>query len=420
MRREGAIAIILKHTQATFMDRLTGKKQNISQQTIATTVELFCGIGGFRIAAQERNIRTLWANDICTKACKVYGDRFGSTELQPGDIHELVNEIPPHDLLTAGFPCQPFSSAGKKKGVRDPRGHFFETIVDVLHRHKPSFFILENVKRLLSMEEGTHFAKILSRLASLDYTIEWRLVNVMHLGLPQNRQRVVILGALEKDTKGAFPCIRLASTENLLELPEFNFQALTNFGNWTKIEAHNKRFPTWGIASSGRFFGYDFAQFSDAMPIVPLRAVLESNVDPQFDFTESTLKRLQDSTPVNNFVQGVQILYNQVGGARMGYTVFGIDGVAPTLTSTTSRHYERYKIGNQYRRLTNVEYARIQGFPDEHCAGISIYDQYPLFGNAVPPVIAGWVMDCILQNKIAVITTPKFEQLSLFSTPYAF
>jgi DNA (cytosine-5)-methyltransferase 1 len=77
MRREGAIAIILKHTQATFMDRLTGKKQNISQQTIATTVELFCGIGGFRIAAQERNIRTLWANDICPKACKVYRDRFG-------------------------------------------------------------------------------------------------------------------------------------------------------------------------------------------------------------------------------------------------------------------------------------------------------------------------------------------------------
>jgi hypothetical protein len=66
------------------------------------------------------------------------------------------------------------------------------------------------------------------------------------------------------------------------------------------------------------------------MPIVPLRTVLESNVDPQFDFTESTLKRLQDSTPVNDFIQGVQILYNQVGGARMSYTVFGIDGVAPT------------------------------------------------------------------------------------------
>jgi DNA (cytosine-5)-methyltransferase 1 len=402
------------------MDTLTGKKHSINQQTIATTVELFCGIGGFRIAAEERNIRTVWANDICPKACKVYRDRFGNAELRQGDIHELAHEIPPHDLLTAGFPCQPFSSAGKKKGVRDPRGHLFEVIVDVLHRYKPSFFILENVKRLLSMEEGTHFAKILSKLASLDYNIEWRLVNTMHFGLPQNRQRVVILGALKKEATGDFPSIRLASTENLLELPESNFKTFTNFENWTQIQAHRKRFPTWGIARVGRFFGYDFAHFSDAMPRVPLRTILESNLDPQFDFTESTLKRLQDSTPVNNFVQGVQILYNQVGGARMGYTVFGIDGVAPTLTSTTSRHYERYKIGNQYRRLTNVEYARIQGFPDEQCAGISIYDQYPLFGNAVPPVMVGWMMDCILQNKVAVMTTPKFEQLSLFSTPYAF
>ena len=155
------------------------------------------------------------------------------------------------------------------------------------------------------------------------------------------------------------------------------------------------------------------------MSAVTLGTILESDVDTQFDFTESTLKRLEDSTPVNHFVQGVQILYNQVGGARMGYTVFGIDGVAPTLTSTTSRHYERYKIGNKYRRLTNIEYARIQGFPDNHCTAVSIYDQYPLFGNAIPPVMAGWVMDCILENRVAKITMPKFEQLQLFSLPYA-
>lgn len=382
---------------------------------ICTTVELFCGIGGFRIAADQRNIGTIWANDRCPKACQVYRDRFGKAQLHQGDIYQLVDEIPPHDLLTAGFPCQPFSSAGKKKGVRDPRGHIFQVIIDVLQKHKPKFFILENVKRLLSMEEGTHFATILNELAHLDYTIEWRLVNAMHFGLPQNRQRVVILGSLEKDTKDNFPNIRLASTENIAELSDSTFQTLTNVENWTKIKDHGNRFPTWGLAQTGRFFGYNFAQFYPATPIVPLRAVLESDVDCQFDFTESTLNRLQNSTPVNDFVQGVQILYNQSGGARMGYTVFGIDGVAPTLTSTTSRHYERYKIGNQFRRLTNVEYARIQGFPDEHCAGISIYDQYALFGNAIPPVMAGWVMDCILENKIVQLKTPKFEQLSLFS-----
>lgn len=385
------------------------------QSPICTTVELFCGIGGFRIAADQRNIATIWANDRCPKAGQVYRDRFGKAQLHQGDIYQLVDEIPPHDLLTAGFPCQPFSSAGKKKGIRDPRGHIFQVIIDVLQKHKPKFFILENVKRLLSMEEGTHFATILNELAHLDYTIEWRLLNAMHFGLPQNRQRVVILGSLEKDIKDNFINIILASTKNIAELSDSTFQTLTNVKNWTKIKDHGNRFPTWGLAQTGCFFGYNFAQFYPATPIVPLRAVLESDVDCQFDFTESTLNRLQNSTPVNDFVQGVQILYNQSGGARMGYTVFGIDGVAPTLTSTTSRHYERYKIGNQFRRLTNVEYARIQGFPDEHCAGISIYDQYALFGNAIPPVMAGWVMDCILENKLVQLKTPKFEQLSLFS-----
>lgn len=385
------------------------------QSPICTTVELFCGIGGFRIAADQRTLRTIWANDHCPKACQVYRDRFGETSLHPGDIDQLVDEIPPHDLLTAGFPCQPFSSAGKKKGVRDPRGHIFQVIIDVLQKHKPKFFILENVKRLLSMEEGTHFATILNELANLDYRIEWRLVNAMHFGLPQNRQRVIILGTLEKDTQDNLPHIRLASTENIAELSDLTFQTMTNVEWWTKIKDHGTRFPTWGLAQTGHFFGYNFAQFYPATPIIPLRAVLESDVDCKFDFTESTLDRLQNSTPVNDFVQGVQILYNQSGGARMGYTVFGIDGVAPTLTSTTSRHYERYKIGNQFRRLTNVEYARIQGFPDEHCAGISIYDQYALFGNAIPPVMAGWVMDCILENKIVQLKTPTFEQLSLFS-----
>ncbi|HBB31797.1 MAG TPA: DNA (cytosine-5-)-methyltransferase [Cyanobacteria bacterium UBA8803] len=390
-----------------------------SQKPIVTTVELFAGIGGFRLAADARNIQTVWANDLCPKACQVYRNRFRDTQLRQGDIREFIQDIPPHDLLTAGFPCQPFSSAGKKKGVRDPRGHLFEAIVDVLCRYKPSFFILENVKRLLSMEGGTHFAKILSDLASLDYNIEWRLINTMHFGLPQNRQRVVILGALDKDKPRDFPIIRLASAEDLADLSNSLIKTLTCLDRWISIQAHSQKFPNWGLAQAGRFVGCNLTRFSEAMLPVPLSRVLESDAEPQFDFTESTLKRIKDSTPVNDFVQGVQILYNQVGGARMGYTVFGIDGVAPTLTSTTSRHYERYKIGNQYRRLTNVEYARIQGFPDNHCEGISIYDQYALFGNAMPPVMAGWVIDRVLNNQLMQLTIPPFEQLQLFSMPYA-
>lgn len=105
------------------------------------------------------------------------------------------------------------------------------------------------------------------------------------------------------------------------------------------------------------------------------------------------MRWIDKNSPVNRLVQGVEILSNQSGGARMGYTIFGVNGVAPTLTSTTSRHYERYKIGDRYRRLTNVEYARIQDFADTHCSRASVYDQYALLGNAVPPPIVGWVLD---------------------------
>jgi len=76
----------------------------------------------------------------------------------------------------------------------------------------------------------------------------------------------------------------------------------------------------------------------------------------------------------------------------MGYSIFGVDGVAPTLTCTTSRHYERYEINSEFRRLTNIEYARIQGFPDDHCRGVKVYNQYSLYGNAVPPDMVEWAI----------------------------
>ena len=102
------------------------------------TIELFSGIGGFRLACDAREISTVFANDIKPTACQVYADKFGKDELRMGDLNEYISQIPKHDLLTGGFPCQPFSSAGKKNGVRDPRGTLFKSIVDILitHRHR--------------------------------------------------------------------------------------------------------------------------------------------------------------------------------------------------------------------------------------------------------------------------------------------
>ena len=158
------------------------------------TVELFCGIGGFRVAADKVGLQTIWSNDISEKAGLVYKRRFGLDVLREGDINSLIESVPPHDILTGGFPCQPFSAAGKKEGIRDARGTLFQSIVDVLKRTAPQHFVLENVKRLLSMEQGAHFATVLSALAELDYFIEWRVLNAKHFGLAQNRERVVLLG----------------------------------------------------------------------------------------------------------------------------------------------------------------------------------------------------------------------------------
>jgi DNA (cytosine-5)-methyltransferase 1 len=378
-------------------------------------VELFAGIGGFRLAADSCGIKTIWANDLDSKACLIYRSRFGRNEIQEGDIRSFTESIPTHQLLTAGFPCQPFSSAGKKEGIRDPRGTLFHEIVSAIKRHRPDCFVLENVKRLLQMEDGCHFATVLSALADLDYQIEWRLLNAMNLGLPQNRQRVIILGISKHLTASSFydlSQIRLAPTEDFPQVCDRDLERVHRESKWSLITKHEKSFPSWGIAYDSKFVGLDLETFTHASPPVRLCNVLEQNPASEFDFTESTLQRLSENSEVNRYVGGVEIISNQGGGARMGYTIFGIEGIAPTLTAATSRHYERYKINGRYRRLTNIEYARIQGFPDDHCKEVSVYDQYGLYGNAIPPPMVKWVF-----GRLHVVGTtppvPNSKQLEL-------
>jgi DNA (cytosine-5)-methyltransferase 1 len=380
------------------------------------TVELFAGIGGFRLASDTAGYKTVWANDLSEKACSVYRARFGHDSIREGDLRQLLEEVPGHDLLTAGFPCQPFSSAGKKSGIRDPRGTLFQNIVDVLAKHQPAHFVLENVKRLLSMEDGSHFATILQALASLDYRVEWRLLNAMHFGLAQNRQRVIIVGT-RAGRAPAHPTSYLASSHDVLAVRDSQREdVLGPARHWTKIASHSKRFPWWGVAEGERFAGADLPLFSAAQPVPCLKDFLqeEHEVGEEFDFTESTLARIKNNEPVNRLVQGVEILSNQGGGARMGYTIFGVGGVAPTLTAATSRHYERYAIGSKFRRLTNVEYARLQGFRDDHCREISVYDQYMLYGNAVPPPMVEWVLRRIRAGAERLQDNPIRRQRSLF------
>lgn len=369
-------------------------------------IELFCGIGGFRLALDELGYDTVFSNDISKKATTVYSSVFGTSTLAEGDIYANIEKIPVHELLTAGFPCQPFSSAGKKQGIGDPRGTLFQAIVSVLEMRTPQFFVLENVKRLISMEDGIHFATILNALTSSGYIVEWRVMNASQFGLPQSRERILITGYRAQEVQSKLHLIEPSEGVTLTRDPNTSM-------NWRNLVDNKKSFKNWGICHNGMYFSQNIHYFPFVQERL-LRSVLETEVDNSFDFTESTRERILNSEYVNRFYNGVQILYNQKGGARMGYSIFGIEGVAPTLTSTASRHYERYAIGGGYRRLTNVEYARIQGFPDNHCSSVSVYDQYALFGNAVPPPMVKWAIKRLTQDLHVTMTNPQ-EQMELFA-----
>lgn len=388
-----------------------------SSQT--TTVELFCGIGGFRVAADKLDLKTVWANDFNSLACSVYRDRFGTDVLREGDINELLETIPQHEILTGGFPCQPFSAAGKKEGIRDPRGTLFHAIVEVVKNSRPRHFVLENVKRLLTMESGSHFATVLTALSALGYFIEWRLLNAKHFGLAQNRERVVLVGT-RMDDQVLHPSrieglVRLAPGADLASGPRGIGVLLNQPSAWQDLERHSAKFPFWGVTFGGKFLACDLARFSNALPDAFLKGILEAAPDAQYDFTDETIGRLCMNERVDRFVHGVEIVSNQGGGARMGYTIFGIGGLAPTLTASTSRHYERYQVGERYRRLTPREYARLQGFQDQHCTAASNYDQYALYGNAVPPPLIEWVLRQVLQARPNPLEVEDDRQPELFS-----
>ena len=163
---------------------------------LATFVDLFCGVGGFHLAATENNLKCVFASDIDDPAREVYRNNFGI--LPYGDIRQInAEEIPDHDLLCAGFPCQPFSIIGKRGGFKDDRGTLFFEIARILEAKRPRAIVLENVKQLATAEKGRVLDKILGILNGLGYETDYRILNALDFGVPQKRERVLIVGRLE-------------------------------------------------------------------------------------------------------------------------------------------------------------------------------------------------------------------------------
>lgn len=159
-------------------------------------IDLFAGIGGMRIPFERLGGTCVFSSEWDVHAQQTYYHNFG--EMPAGDITEIDEaEIPDHDILLAGFPCQPFSIIGDKHGFEDTRGTLFFDIARILKQKSPSAFLLENVRQLVTHNKGRTFAIIQEKLSQLGYTIYHEILNALDFGLPQKRERVFIVGFQE-------------------------------------------------------------------------------------------------------------------------------------------------------------------------------------------------------------------------------
>ena len=214
---------------------------------------MFAGVGGFHkgleqandFAAQQkrknnelqlkrnsRNIETtkreyskfscVWANEWDKFPSQIYKRNFSQTQFFEGDIRLVkADDIPEADLLCAGFPCQPFSLAGKRKGFEETRGTLFYEICRIAKDKRIPYLLLENVKGLLSAQEGEAFGEIISCLDELGYVLQWKVLNSKNFGVPQNRERVFIVGCLgEKRFRQIFPLGKSNQEINKREVSE--------------------------------------------------------------------------------------------------------------------------------------------------------------------------------------------------------
>ncbi len=183
--------------------------ENIDMKLISNykIIDLFAGVGGIRLGFQQifkSKAFFVFSSEIDKFAQTTYRANFG--EIPHGDITLIEpKEIPSFDILLGGFPCQPFSNAGLKKGFDDTRGTLFFDIANIVEHHKPKVVFLENVKGFRNHDKGNTFKVVKKTLEDLGYKVFSEVLNAKHFGLPQNRERIYIIGFLDNDINFEFP-----------------------------------------------------------------------------------------------------------------------------------------------------------------------------------------------------------------------
>lgn len=296
-------------------------------------VSLFAGIGGFDLTFKKHGHEIVYANEWDKYAAKVYEKNFNHRP-DTTDIRQVDAEsIPKHDIICAGFPCQAFTIQGKRFGFDDTRGTFFYEIMRIAKHHGTKYLLLENVKGLLSHDKGRTFAVILASLDELGYNAEWQVLNSKHFGVPQNRERIFIIGHLRSE---AFTQIFPIKKTDI----EFN-QKNTEIKQLNKPKFYNDRF-------------YD-----------------KSGLAP-------TLNTMQGGNKIPKILSHSP----RTGDPTKGGTGALISSEY-SFTIDRTPHSVIEGEGMKIRRLTPLECERLQAFPDKWTEGISDSQRYKCLGNAV-------------------------------------
>src|SRR5690625_2726931 len=228
-------------------------------------VSLFSGIGGFEQALNRLGGTCVFASEIDKFAAQAYETLYG--EAPAGDITKIeAKDIPDHDLLVGGFPCQSFSVAGKREGFEDTRGTLFFDIARIAAEKKPKALLLENVKGLVNHDKGNTLDTMIQTLNDIGYVVDFDVLNSKYFGVPQNRERIFIV-AIRKD---------------LVESEPFNDEATT--GN-TIVPKGKRRIGAWA-----KTLNFDFPEQMEVT--TRLRDILESEVDEKYYLDEEKTAKL--------------------------------------------------------------------------------------------------------------------------------
>ncbi|RHG34444.1 DNA cytosine methyltransferase [Fusobacterium varium] len=296
-------------------------------------IDLFCGLGGFRIAFEKAGGECVFSSDIDKYVKEVYSENFG--EIPYGDITQIATEdIPEHDILCAGFPCQPFSTAGRRLGFEDTRGTLFFEVARILKEKQPKGFILENVKGLTNHDKGKTLQVILKAIEEIGYDYKYKILNAKDYNVPQNRERWYCIG------------IRKGSGINI---EDFSFP--------DKEELEIK--------------------LEDIIEVI--------NDESEYTISETCERNIRIHVEKRNINITSHTLAYDIRPSRCHFVLGDISNCLTAKMGTGGSNVP--VVINQNRKLTERECLRLMGFPDSYKIGKG-YQSYKQIGNSVVvPVI---------------------------------